>query len=170
MKPKFISALILIFLSMGICAQELIPDSTSQAELAKIQFMEGKWKGSGWTLGRDGLKHEFEQTENVRMKLDATIMLIEGLGISKGVVSHNALAVISFNKEKGHYNFQSWLSNGRGGVFKGEVKDNTFYWYPNEYIRYIIYINDNGQWYEKGEMNRGGNWTQFFEMTLDKEK
>ncbi|CAN5383873.1 hypothetical protein BH23BAC1_BH23BAC1_05400 [soil metagenome] len=35
-------------------------------------------------------------------------------------------------------------------------------------MRYIINLNDQGQWYEKGEIKRNGNWLQFFEMTLDK--
>jgi hypothetical protein len=30
-------------------------------------------------------------------------------------------------------------------------------------------MNDQGQWFEVGEMNREGTWYQFFEMTLNKE-
>jgi len=49
------------------------------------------------------------------------------------VVTHNAMAIISYNKESDDYSFQSYLQNGR-----------------------------------KGELNREGNWNQFFEMTLNK--
>jgi hypothetical protein len=35
-------------------------------------------------------------------------------------------------------------------------------------MRYIIYLNDKGQWHETGEMKRENDWFQFFEMTLDK--
>jgi len=33
--------------------QMLETDSTSQAEISKLEFMVGKWKGSGWIIGRD---------------------------------------------------------------------------------------------------------------------
>ena len=88
----------------------------------------------------------------------------------KGLVTHNALAVISFNKEENTYNFQSYMSNGRSGSFKAELIENKLFWYPVDNIRYIIFINDEGQWYETGEMNRNEQWFQFFEMTLDKEE
>jgi hypothetical protein len=145
-------------------------DSVSQAEISKLEFMVGKWKGAGWIIGRDQQRSSFEQTEDIQFKLDDTAILIEGLGISNGRVTHNALAVISFNKLENHYNFQSYMSNGMSGSFKAELIENKLYWYPVDNIRYIIYINDEGQWYETGEMNRNDQWFQFFEMTLDQEE
>ena len=62
------------------------------------------------------------------------------------------------------------LQNGQKGEFKGELIDGKFYWYPNENVRYVIWQNEKKQWYEKGEFKREGNWTQFFEMTLDQVK
>ena len=35
-------------------------------------------------------------------------------------------------------------------------------------MSYIIFLNENGQRYEGGEVKHGGNWFQFFEMTLDR--
>jgi hypothetical protein len=35
-------------------------------------------------------------------------------------------------------------------------------------MRYIIFLNEKGQWYEKGEMKRDAGWFQFMEMTLNK--
>ena len=165
-----LSLLVFLLLSLSVSmGQMLETDSTSQAEISKLGFMVGKWKGAGWIMGRDQQRSSFEQTEDVQFKLDNTAILIEGLGKSNGLVTHNALAVISFNKEENSYNFQSYMSNGRSGSFKAELIENKLFWYPVDNIRYIIYINDEGQWYETGEMNRNEQWFQFFEMTLDKE-
>ena len=78
--------------------QMLETDSTSQAEVSKLEFMVGKWKGSGWIIGRYRQKQSFEQTEDIQFKLDKTVILIEGLGMTDGKITHNALAVISYDK------------------------------------------------------------------------
>ncbi len=166
-KTKLI-ILVFTFITTITFGQSTITDLTMQTELNKLKFMEGRWEGNGWMYGRDGFKSEFIQTENIQFKVDNTLLYIEGLGKSDGKIVHNALAIISFDKEKGHYNFRSYMANGMNGDFKAELIDGKLYWYPTDFIRYIIYLNKNNQWYEKGEMNRGGNWMQFFEMTLDR--
>lgn len=149
--------------------QMLETDSLSQAEISKLEFMVGKWKGSGWIMGRDRQKQSFKQTEDIQFKLDKTIIIIEGVGKTDGKISHNPLAVISYDKQEKHYNFQSYMTDGRNGSFKAELIENKLYCYPMDNFRYIIYINDEGQWYETGELNRDGQWYQFFEMILDKQ-
>jgi len=119
-------------------------------------------------MGRDGQKAEFVQTEKIHFKLDSTAILIEGLGKKGDEVIHNAMAIVSYNKEDNNYFFQSYLQNGRKGEFKGEIIDGKFYWYPGETMRYIIELNDKGQWFEIGETKHGDKWFQFFEMTLDR--
>ncbi len=121
-------------------------------------------------MGQDGQRHAFMQTETIRYKLDSTVILIEGLGTSDGKVTHNAMAILSNNKADGHYTFRSYLANGREGAFKAELLEDKLYWYPREDMRYIIYLNERGQWYETGEMKRGDQWFQFFEMTLDRQR
>jgi hypothetical protein len=160
--------LILLFLLQSIYSQSLDVDSISKSQISKLAFLVGNWEGNGWLIGRDRKKSEFSQTEKIKFKLDSSLILIEGLGRADGKVIHNALALITFNKEEKNYSFQSYLQNGRKGNFKGELIDNKFYWYPNEMTRYIIWLNEKDQWYEKGEYNREGNWFQFFEMTLNR--
>ena len=155
------------FLSWG---QSIKTDSLSQSEINKLKFIVGKWEGTGWMTGRDGQTHTFQQTENIQFKIDNTAILIEGQGKSNGHITHNALAIVSFNKEDNNYTFQSYLSTGRRGSFKAELIKDKFYWYPNENMRYIININDKGQWYEIGEMKKNQDWSKFFEMTLDKKE
>ena len=152
----------------AVTGQQAETDPGLKAEISKLSFIQGEWSGSGWMMGRDGQKHSFNQTEKVQFKLDQTLLLIEGQGKSDGEIIHDALAAVTFDKESGKYSFQSWLASGRSGSFPAELIDGKFYWYPNDYIRYILHINSDGQWYETGEMNRGGNWVQFFQMILDK--
>ena len=59
--------------------------------------------------------------------------------------------------------------SGQNAEFEGELIDNKFHWYPNENVRYIIWLDDNNNWYETGEYKKGDAWSQFFEMTLASE-
>lgn len=45
---------------------------------------------------------------------------------------------------------------------------NKFHWYPSGNTRYVIELNESGEWFETGEINQNGTWVQFFEMTLKK--
>jgi hypothetical protein len=157
-----------LFVSYATLAQSFETDQQAKEQISKLAFMTGHWEGTGWMMGQDRQKHHFTQTEDIQFKLDQTALLIEGKGTSEGKVIHNALAIVTFNKKDNNYTFQSHLATGRGGEFRAELVDNKFYWYPNANLRYIIYLNDKGQWYETGEMNTGTTWFQFFEMTLTK--
>jgi hypothetical protein len=168
MKRIFIFA-IAIFITNLSFSQSVESDSLSKAKISELEFMVGNWKGKGWMMGPDGQKSEFDQTEKIQFKLDSTMVLIEGLGKSQGEVVHNALALVTYDKAEEKLVFRSYLQNGRSGEFPAEMKGGKLYWFPNPNVRYIIGINEQGQWYETGEFKRGENWNQFFEMTLDKE-
>jgi len=168
MKRILIFAFAIIFTTLSY-SQSLESDSISKSRISQLEFMVGNWKGSGWMMGRDGQKSEFEQTEKIQFKLDSTMVLIEGMGKSGGKVVHNALAILTYDKTEDKLVFRSYLQNGQNGEFPAELTDGKLYWFPNPNVRYIIGINEGGQWYETGEFKRGENWTQFFEMTLNAE-
>lgn len=170
MMAKFnLLLLIICFAATSLSmAQHSDPNPELQAQMAKLEFLTGNWAGTGWMKGSDGQRHGFDQTEDIRFRLSGTVLLIEGRGEADGQVIHDALAIITYNKETGNYKFQSWLPSGLSGTFKAELIENRFYWYPQESMRYIIWINDEGQWYETGEMFVNDSWMQFFEMTLEK--
>lgn len=168
MRTKNLILVLSIFFVTNSFCQSYQTDATSKSEVSKLAFITGQWKGQGWMMMAGGKKSVFDQTENIQFKLDSTAILIEGLGKNDGKVIHNAMAIVSYNKEDKNYVFQSYLQNGRRGEFKGELIDGKFYWYPNKNMRYIIELNEKDQWYEIGEMKRGDDWYQFFEMTLDR--
>ncbi|MFC0605432.1 hypothetical protein [Winogradskyella pulchriflava] len=163
-----LSILLTVFISFHSFSQSSKTDSISKSKITELSFMVGNWKGTGWMMGQGG-KSNFEQTEKIEFKLDSTAILIEGVGKSNGKVVHNALAILTYNKAEDNYTFRSYLPSGLNAEFKAELKDNKLYWYPNENVRYIIWLNESGQWLEKGEYKREDNWHQFFEMTLDPE-
>ncbi|MEQ9097697.1 MAG: hypothetical protein RIF36_22660 [Imperialibacter sp.] len=167
---KTIIHLILVILLVPFIGWAQAPetDVIAKTEVTRLGFITGQWGGKGWMYGQDRVRREFDQVEDIRFKLDSTAILIEGKGFSGSKAIHNALAIVTFNKSENNYSFYSYLSTGRKGEFKGELIGEEFYWYPAENMRYIISINDKGQWYEKGEINMGTSWFQFFEMTLDK--
>jgi len=168
MKLKSLLILFCLICTLQTYSQTPATDQMAKSEIQKLAFIVGDWEGEGWMMGRDGGKHSFTQTEKIQFKLDSTAILIEGLGKNNDQVIHNAMAIIAYNKQEKNYTFNSFLSSGHGGSFKAELKEEKLYWYPNENMRYIIYLNEKGQWYESGEMNRQDSWFQFFEMTLDK--
>lgn len=161
--------LIVVFFGLkSMTSQSYETDKEAQANIQKLNFIIGEWKGKGWRMSPDDNKYTFDQTEIIQFKLDSTAVLIEGKGYSNGEVIHNAMAIITSDKESGNYSFQSFLQNGMKGSFKAEIQEGALYWYPIENIRYIIKIHDNGEWFETGEYNMQGKWIQFFEMKLKK--
>lgn len=160
------------FLAFGLnaSAQHADTDAEAKEQMSKLAFLVGDWKGNAWMMGRDGKRMDCTQTEDVEFKLDNTAILVEGKGVKDGKVVHDALAVITWNKDAQNYKFQSYLNSGRNGTFPAELKDGKLTWLLNETTRYVVHINDKGQWYETGETFREGKWMQFMEMTLEKDK
>lgn len=165
---KIYQIIFVLLFTSTISGQSHQVDTRAKTEIKKLYFLIGHWNGAGWILGENREKHSFVQSELVAFKLDSTAILVEGLGEAQGTVIHEALAIITYDSSGGQYSFRSYLASGRQGVYPAEIIQDKFYWYPDENMRYIIYLNEDGQWYETGEMKHGGNWFQFFEMTPDK--
>ena len=136
MKTILIIALAIIFATHSY-AQSSETDSISKSKISQLEFMVGNWNGTGWMMGRDGQKSEFDQSEKIKFKLDSTMVLVEGMGKSEGRIVHNALAIITYNKEEDKYVFRSYMQNGQSGEFPAELIDGKLYWYPNPNVRYI---------------------------------
>lgn len=145
-------------------------NEAAQKKLAELSFLEGSWKGSGWMMGQDRQRMTFDSEEIVQFKLSGTVLEVEGVGKSEGKVVHHALAVISVAEGEGKFDFTSFLQSGEKGTYRAELKEGKLFWYPVEQVRYVIEINDQGQWFEVGEYNAGTQWYKFFEMTLEKVK
>lgn len=173
MKNQIKNFLILICLIAGVQfsqAQNYALNAEAQQKMKSLGFLEGHWKGSGWMMGQDRQRMNFEQEEIIQFKLSGTVLEIEGIGRSEGKVVHHALALVQPKEEDGQFEFSSYLQSGLSGKYPASYQDGKFIWRPTEQVRYIIQLNDQGQWHEIGEYNAGDQWFQFMEMTLEKVK
>ncbi|MEP7337072.1 MAG: hypothetical protein ABI977_04960 [Acidobacteriota bacterium] len=174
--------LVLGLLLMPIAALAQTQNTSSAAEMKKLEFLTGDWKGEGWIDMGPGGRSTFKQTEAVQSKLNGTVIIVEGLGTGKlassgqeGVV-HNALAVISYDSSAKKFLFRAFRADGNyidANVTMGEKGLIWGFRNPQQggEIRYTIKLTDAGQWLEIGEFSTDGKqWRKFFEMTLQRVK
>ena len=153
------------------------PASGQRAEVKKLDWLVGQWKGAGWIkMGPQGRK-EFTETETVQSKLDGLVLLIEGQGKSKedGSTVHTALTFVSYDDRTKTFRWRAFTGEGRQTDTEAKVGANTMEWgldIPQlGRMRYAIKLNEKGEWFEDGEMTQDGQkWHTFFEMTLQRQK
>lgn len=151
--------------------------SGQRTEMKKLDWLVGHWKGTGWIqMGPQGRK-EFTQTETIQAKLDGLVVVIEGHGKSKedGSTIHNALAFVSYDERAKTFRWRAFTAEGRQTDAEAKVGTNTLEWgleIPQRgRMRYILKLNEKGEWYEVGEMSQDGQtWHKFFEMTLQRQQ
>jgi hypothetical protein len=162
-------------LPVALLAQD--PASGQRAEMKKLDWLVGQWKGRGWIqMGPQG-RNEFTITETVQSKLDGLVLLIEGHGKSKedGSTVHTALALASYDERAKNFRWRAFTAEGRQTDTEAKVGANMMEWGaeipPRGRMRYTIKLNENGEWFEVGEMTQDGQtWHKFFEMTLQRQK
>ena len=170
--PSLLSLLSLV--SFPLLAQPADTRPAQRAEMNKLDFLAGEWKGEGWIKMPGAPQQTFTQTETVRKKLDGLALLFEGHGTSQGKTVFEALAMVTWDPEKGHYRFSSATTEGRAGESEGRfVSGGAWEWGfalpQGGRIRYTIKLTDKGEWYETGEYSPDEKtWHQFHEMTLRK--
>jgi len=164
-----------------VAAQQ--PQALAQRHEAmkKLDFLIGTWKGESWTEFVPGQRQESRGTETVQSKLGGLLVTMEGIHRRKagdrpeGAIVHNAFAVASYDEKAKRYRFQAYTDRGSYVDAEAKVADGRLEWgfrVPNSVeIRYVIKLNETGQWFETGEMSRDGkSWRKFFEMRLARVK
>lgn len=180
MNKKIILTLWLLLMPIAALAQSR--GTSSAAEMKKLDFLTGDWKGEGWIEMGPGGRSTFKQTEAVQSKLNGTVIIVEGLGKGKlastgeeGVV-HNALAVISYDSTAKKFLFRAFRADGNyidANVTMGEKGLIWGFRDPQRgtEIKYTIKLTEAGHWNEVGEFSMDGKqWRKFFEMTLQRVK
>lgn len=137
-----------------------------------LSFMEGTWEGTGYYQQGRSDRMKFEIHETIQPKLGGLVYLVEGVGTSDGNPVHEALALISWDIDKGEYVFESHTLDGRSARASGTLEDSTFTWgfglMDGGIIKYKMEFNDN-KWHETGSFSRdGATWYPFMEMKLNK--
>lgn len=151
---------------------------TEQREaIARLGLWVGEWEGSGWALSRAG-RDEFTIHESVEPKLGGLALLVQGLGTSKHpetgeeIVTHDALAVVTWDPEGDRYVFQHYTADGRHGQAELEQTAEGWRWgfrdpHSGVHVRFTAEIGEQ-TWHERGEvsLDGGATWRPMLEMEL----
>jgi hypothetical protein len=159
-------------------AQNLFqPKKETIDAIQKLAFLTGNWTGTGY-IQIGSQKNSFKESETIVMKLNGTILQIDGEGKdlqNPELTIHQAFAIISYNIQKTKYLMKAF--RGDGEQIDADTKltdDHSFQWsFANPMagqIRFTISVLDK-KWTEIGEMSRddGKNWNKYFEMILMKQ-
>jgi hypothetical protein len=172
-----IATCIVIFsmqLSVSLVAQNA---NVSKQKMEFFKNWEGHWKGES-TIQRGQEKQKATVEEFVALKLDGTIMTVEGIGKTvdpenrKEKIVHHAFAVLNYDESAQEYKFQTYLNDGKSSAAWFKVLSETKYQWgfdvPGGKIRYTILIDPlEKKWDEIGEYsNDQVNWYKFLEMNL----
>jgi hypothetical protein len=173
---------LVVALATAQLAQAQMPDPTPNKEaLKKLGVWVGQWKGEGTMQMGPGGPKKSNVDERIEMKLDGTIMVVEGIGkiidptTKQETVVHNAFGIVSYDVPSKSYKFKTYTKDARGAdAYFNIVADNKYEWgfdIPSGgKTRYIITLDPvKKTWNEIGEFSRdGANWMKFFEMNLTK--
>ena len=145
-------------------------------EMKKLDWFVGHWKGAGWVQVGPQERHEFTQTETIEAKLGGLVLVIEGSGKAKedGSTVHTALAFVSYDPRANKFRWHAFTPEGQIDT-EAKVGTDTLEWtleIPQRgRMRYTITRNEQGEWFEVGEMIQEDQTRhKFFEMTLRKQK
>ena len=125
--------------------------------MKKLDFLVGKWSGEARVQYGSGNWLELIQSEDAQYKLDGLVLLIEGTGRNKpeGKAVFQALATVSYDEEAGAYRMRAY-NDGR--YLETELKlteEKGFTWgfaFGQIKTRYVMRINEKGEWTEVGEV------------------
>ena len=173
---RMLMSLLLLACAATAHAQQPPPPTEQLARMKVLDYMAGEWVGTGWIM-QGGPRQTFSGREVVQRKLDGLALLVEGRFTSRppgqdhDVVSHETLAVISFDPATSKYRFDTYLANGLTGEYDFTVLDTGWRWgfqVPAGEIRYTMTLEGGKRWIEVGEISIAGVWRKFFEMTLER--
>jgi hypothetical protein len=132
------------------------PNIQAQREaMKKLDFLVGRWLGDASVRRDAGQPIKLTQTEDVQLKMDGLVMLIEGTGRNaNGEVAFQAFATISYDDAASVYHFRAY-NDGRYLDTQLNVTPNGFVWsFPAgpAKISNTMRLNENGEWQETTQM------------------
>ena len=137
--------------------------------MAKLQTMNGVWRGTATVTTPSGEKRVSTQTERIGPFLDGSLKVIEGRGYdADGRVTFNAFGIVSYNPSTRAYSMRSY-AQGHAGDFSFKPTADGYTWEipaGPAIIRYTATIKGDTL-HEIGErIVAGGDAVRIFEMTL----
>lgn len=139
--------------------------------IAKLDRLDGRWRGTATMTQPDGTVLTSVHTERVGPLLGGSVKVIEGRSYSPdGATGFNALAVISFSPGSGAYAMRTYLG-GQPSDHPLSATPDGFEWSlqagPNARVVYKAVIKD-GTWREVGDyVAEGQPPRRFIELNLE---
>ena len=169
-----IAASIVLIVCLAPANAQQFPDSATllaaqKEAMAKLQTMNGVWRGTATVTMPSGEKRVITQTERIGPFLDGSLKVIEGRGYEPdGRVTFNALGIVSYNPAARAYSMRSY-AQGHSGDFVFKPTADGYTWdipAGPATIRYTATIkadvlNEIGE-----RIVTGGEPVRIFEMTL----
>jgi hypothetical protein len=178
-KQILVTLLAATFGMFNLMAQ--MPDPTANKEaMKKLSVWLGQWKGEGSMQMGPGAAKKSLVDEKIEMKLDGTIMVVEGIGknidptTKQETVVHNAFGIISYDVASKAYKFKTYTKEGRStDAYFNIIAESKYEWgfdFPGGKYKYTITLDPVKKiWNEIGEYSRdGATWMKTFEMNLVK--
>lgn len=171
---KTIAILAACFISVQLFAQAPDHSATCKAEMKKLEYMVGDWKGEAIVQTRNG-PITVNQTEHIEWRLDGVVIAIEGTGRQNNEITFNAIAIANFDPHTKQFKFKSYTKEGNAteAYFK-ILATNNFEWgfdTPNGgKVKFVIILDPQKKtWNEVGQYSMDGNtWMKTIEMNLTK--
>jgi hypothetical protein len=178
MKHPILFLTLFALITSSALAQPSGPPAASLNEMAKLKFLVGSWKGTGWMEFAPGQKQPFNSSEQVDLKLDGLLLLIEGIhhvslpAEQRELKVHHALATITYDAARKDYAVRASKATGESVDARGRYEDGAFIWGFQDprmgHLRLTIRLV-GGKWQEIGERSADGRmWTKYLEMNLAK--
>lgn len=128
--------------------------AAQQAAIAKIAYLDGIWRGSGWMIDRPGeTPRQMTMTYRVGPFLDGTVRIIEIRGyLADGKLGFHAFNTVSFDSQTGQYVMNARAA-GRSGAFSFQAAgERNYAWQIGSLTAGLHYTGkvENGVWTEIG--------------------
>jgi hypothetical protein len=139
----------------------------------RVEFLLGRWEGTGWHRHGGSPPVRFRQSEHVRRRLDGELVTIEGRGWrddGAGDVVHRAFALVSYDSDRECYRWEAFSRGGRVETVV-DLSDGGFAWSlspaPDVTIHYRGLVTHD-TWTETAQLHAGEGLepATVLEMTL----
>ena len=154
-------------------AQQGNPLPVVHQKMQSLKWLSGKWEGTAYLLGQDGIRQEVTHHLAFEPQLEGTMFLInENVMVARDTLFRN-LAFFGYDVLHSQYNLHAFTNGGAQMSAYVEVLEDKMIWrfHSSGHIyRYTAHLNTQSQWHQIGEVSsdEGKSWTPFLESTLSR--
>jgi hypothetical protein len=151
-----------------------VPDLHPAPHMKQFVPWIGEWKGESLMYTGPGEPKKSAVHEVIGMKLDSTVLTLEGLGTANDRVVHHAFGLLNYDAITQQYKLRSYLKTGQmTDAWFNVLAPNQYQWgfdTPKGKVRYTITLDyQQGIWTEKGEFSPDGKtYYPYLDMRLKK--